>query len=208
MSSSSNEAARIAVQTNARQAVIDAAIELFAQKGYHETSMREIASLAGIKASSIYNHFPSKMEILKTLIDMYAESSAYNSTREQHIAELYANPNVDNLLNCFYLEFAPEERERNVLLLSIILQEQYRTDFVGDFVKNVLFHGNAQIVVELLNALQEEGIIAPCDVPFISAAHISITMSYASAYILEYKIPVEMYEALKRLYTTCLTFLV
>jgi AcrR family transcriptional regulator len=42
----------------------DVATELFYEKGYHGTSMREIAAAVGIKPASLYNHFASKQEIL------------------------------------------------------------------------------------------------------------------------------------------------
>jgi AcrR family transcriptional regulator len=42
----------------------DAATQLFYEKGYYATSMREVAGLVGIKAASVYNHFASKEDIL------------------------------------------------------------------------------------------------------------------------------------------------
>src|SRR5215470_16876440 len=44
--------------------IIDAATEMFYERGYHGTTMREIAAGVGIKAGSLYNHFPSKQDIL------------------------------------------------------------------------------------------------------------------------------------------------
>jgi AcrR family transcriptional regulator len=41
-----------------------AARRLFASTGYDATTMRAIASAVGIRAASLYNHFPSKEEIL------------------------------------------------------------------------------------------------------------------------------------------------
>lgn len=46
------------------QRIIDAATEMFYERGYHGTTMREIAAGVGIKAGSLYNHFPSKQDIL------------------------------------------------------------------------------------------------------------------------------------------------
>jgi AcrR family transcriptional regulator len=42
----------------------DVATELFYKKGYHGTSMREIAGHVGIKPASLYNHFAGKQDIL------------------------------------------------------------------------------------------------------------------------------------------------
>jgi AcrR family transcriptional regulator len=43
-----------------RETILDAARQLFIQQGYHGTSMRQIASQAGIALGSLYNHFPNK----------------------------------------------------------------------------------------------------------------------------------------------------
>lgn len=47
-----------------RSEIIGAATELFDRQGYHASSMRSLANCLNIKASSLYNHFSSKDEIL------------------------------------------------------------------------------------------------------------------------------------------------
>ncbi|MEM1278263.1 MAG: TetR/AcrR family transcriptional regulator [Pseudomonadota bacterium] len=44
--------------------VLDAAAELFATKGFHETSTRDIAALARIQPGSLYYHFANKDGLL------------------------------------------------------------------------------------------------------------------------------------------------
>jgi AcrR family transcriptional regulator len=51
-----------------RQAVLDAAYELFLNQGYSATSMRQIAEKAGIALGGIYNHFAGKDEIFQELV--------------------------------------------------------------------------------------------------------------------------------------------
>jgi AcrR family transcriptional regulator len=51
-----------------RQAVLDAAYDLFLGQGYSATSMRQIADKAGIALGGIYNHFASKDEIFQELV--------------------------------------------------------------------------------------------------------------------------------------------
>ena len=46
------------------QRILAAATALFSEKGYHGTTMREVASEVGIKAGSLYNHFPGKEDLL------------------------------------------------------------------------------------------------------------------------------------------------
>ncbi len=44
--------------------ILDVAARLFYERGYHATTMRDLAAGVGIKAASLYNHFASKQEIL------------------------------------------------------------------------------------------------------------------------------------------------
>jgi AcrR family transcriptional regulator len=44
--------------------ILDAAVHLFYERGYHATTMRDIATEVGIKAGSLYNHYAGKQEIL------------------------------------------------------------------------------------------------------------------------------------------------
>ena len=50
------------------QNILDAAYELFLSQGYSATSMRQIASRAGLALGGIYNHFASKDEIFQEVI--------------------------------------------------------------------------------------------------------------------------------------------
>lgn len=47
--------------------VLDAALKLFAERGYAGAAMRDIGRIAGVKAASIYAHYPSKEHILAEL---------------------------------------------------------------------------------------------------------------------------------------------
>ena len=52
-----------------RAIVIDTACELFAERGYRGTAMKDIAEALGVRASSLYNHVTSKQDILFAIMD-------------------------------------------------------------------------------------------------------------------------------------------
>ncbi|CAH0254040.1 TetR/AcrR family transcriptional regulator [Peribacillus simplex] len=54
--------------------IIDKSVELFAEKGYHATSVQEIAEKCGIAKGSFYNHFKSKEELLVSIFKFYYEA--------------------------------------------------------------------------------------------------------------------------------------
>ena len=47
-----------------RDQIAAAALDLFDQRGYHATGMEDIAKAVGMRASSLYNHYSSKQELL------------------------------------------------------------------------------------------------------------------------------------------------
>ena len=51
-----------------RATLIEAAYQLFNNKGYHATSMRDIATEAGLALGGIYNHFQSKEDIFVAML--------------------------------------------------------------------------------------------------------------------------------------------
>jgi len=71
--------ARDSARSNNRlDTVRDMAAELFAAKGYHQTTMRDIAGRAGMLPGSIYYHFPSKEDLL---VAVYEEGVARLAAR-------------------------------------------------------------------------------------------------------------------------------
>lgn len=55
-------------RTNTAQRIVLHATELFRAKGYHATSMNDIANGIGLKKASLYNHFPSKEMIARAVV--------------------------------------------------------------------------------------------------------------------------------------------
>jgi AcrR family transcriptional regulator len=51
-----------------RSGILDAALTAFSQKGYHATSLDDIAGEAGVSKALIYEHFASKQELHADLI--------------------------------------------------------------------------------------------------------------------------------------------
>jgi AcrR family transcriptional regulator len=52
-----------------RRDIIEAATSVFAQRGYHGGSLRDISKELGLSLTSLVHHFPTKSELLEAVLD-------------------------------------------------------------------------------------------------------------------------------------------
>jgi AcrR family transcriptional regulator len=52
-----------------RVAILDAALEVFSESGFHSGSLRDVARRAGISNSGLLHHFPDKVALLDAMLD-------------------------------------------------------------------------------------------------------------------------------------------
>lgn len=109
-----------------KEKIREAAFNLISESGYAATSIRTIASKVGIRESAIYNHFGSKEELFKTVLDFYRNESRGTSLLSEDLLEELNKPKKflhkfsEKLINHW-----AGENERK--LLRIILKEQFNT---------------------------------------------------------------------------------
>ena len=55
-----------------RQEILDAALQIFGEKGYEKTSIADIAKAIGVAQGLCYRYFPSKEALFDSVIEQYA----------------------------------------------------------------------------------------------------------------------------------------
>ncbi len=91
------------IREEKKSIILDAALHLFAEEGYHSASVSKIANKASISKGLLYNYFNSKEDVLKTLIfemtDKMMEKfpSPTEKPTKEHI-ELYIDKSCDIIL--------------------------------------------------------------------------------------------------------------
>jgi AcrR family transcriptional regulator len=58
-----------------RKQILDAATQVFAEKGFHRATIKDIARVAGIADGTIYTYFASKDEVLLAVLDRLNETT-------------------------------------------------------------------------------------------------------------------------------------
>src|SRR3954469_9287303 len=68
-----------------RNQILDAATTVFAEKGFHRTTIRDIARVAGIADGTIYNYFENKTALLLGILDRLNESDRRDADLSQAV---------------------------------------------------------------------------------------------------------------------------
>src|SRR5882724_11778194 len=58
-----------------RKQILDAATQVFAEKGFHRATIKDIARVAGIADGTIYTYFASKTEVLLGILNRLNETT-------------------------------------------------------------------------------------------------------------------------------------
>ncbi len=117
-----------AVVVDKREAILRAAIKVFAQKGYFNSKVADIAGFAGIADGTVYLYFKSKDEILHSIFDRAMEDFISEGKRE--IAEIEEPEKRLRRIAELHLEKLGADRD-----LAIVFQIELRgsTKFMEEF---------------------------------------------------------------------------
>ncbi len=113
-----------------QEQLFNTAAALFAEKGYHGTSINDLAQAMGLQKGSLYHYFKSKEELLFRLLDEYI-SAALIEIEKICVLDIGAVEKLRQFM-LFYSSFYAGDRDRLVLLINDIdkLGDIYRFQVV------------------------------------------------------------------------------
>ena len=110
-----------------RGKILDAAYELFTQKGFEATTMQDIMTQTQLSKGAIYHHFGSKEEIMQALGDqLFLANNPFDAVRErtdlnalQKIHEVLSLNQADDQSKRFNLQALPILKDPRILAAAI-----------------------------------------------------------------------------------------
>jgi AcrR family transcriptional regulator len=142
-----------------RNQILDAAAAVFAEKGFHRATTKEIARTAGVSEGTIYNYFDSKADLLIGIMTRLAELEHL----DQELADALQSDARDFLVAIFRQRMGLVQQRDEIIqaimpeiLVNPALRERFRQQFLQPTV--MLFEQYIQARVEL-------GHIRPLNVP-------------------------------------------
>jgi TetR/AcrR family fatty acid metabolism transcriptional regulator len=118
---------RVAVPDK-REAILKAAVKIFAKKGYFNSKVSDIASEAGIADGTVYLYFKSKDEVLRSVFDRTMED--FISEGRAELVKISSPAEKLKWLAHFHLRKLGADRD-----LAIVFQVELRgsTKFMEEF---------------------------------------------------------------------------
>lgn len=170
------------------------AVHYFAEADYSGISMRQLADEVGIRASSIYNHFPSKDAILDT---MFGYIEHYSRTFMPDLDELLAL--VDSLPPREVLRrthFRYPEAMQSIMAKAILVSAKgMRCDARANAcLKWMLIDSPTHYATALLNRMLEKGRIRPLDVEAFTELYTNNFYGAAMRMYSSHPVPGEMWD--------------
>ena len=148
-----------------RQAILDAALELFAEKGYFGTSLRDVARAVGVRESALYNYFAGKDALFDALL------VAHQDSRAERLLPLAEAAIVDvrtMLLELAYASLDSFTQHREQKLFRILMSDGVRLAKVGRInLYERMSHGRYHLQ-EVMRRLIREGWLRRADINVLS----------------------------------------
>jgi len=145
--------------TRRRNEISNAAVQLFLQKGFTETTMREIAAAAQIGKSTLYDYFKTKDEVLLTVI----EDMILGATTEARSIIEQPSPAIERLRQVMmkHIEYLVAQKEVYLKLSyevqRLSLESQRRIQLhrhaYQDLVRRLIEEGIAEGAIRRVDAL-------------------------------------------------------
>jgi AcrR family transcriptional regulator len=155
-------------QESAKEAIRNAAAELFAEKGFAATSTREICQRAGISKPVLYYHFGNKGQLYEELVlDTFAEyqkeirrATRHGRTRREKLTALlaaifsYVRRNRTLSRMALRMTFAPERQSPAINYLELAqVDEKALAEVVREGIRRGEIRGRAAPIAEAIHGI-------------------------------------------------------
>ncbi len=179
-------------EKSTKEKIFDAAIDLFAERGYDGVSVRDIAKAVGIKESSLYKHYASKEEILESIFE-YMKGMLYSQTVPADYDAFVETTPVDVILGNGFTQLASYMADPYMLkIMRIITIEMYHNDQIRDFFRAQMFERPVDEMETLFRKLAENGKIKRYDPRALATAYFAFSVyMYFDTFMIRYGEPLD-----------------
>ena len=153
-----------------KERILSAALELFSQKGYAGTNIRELSASLGLVKSGVYKHYDSKEAIWNALLD---EMIAYYGERFGSAKHLPPIPDSLEGLTEMTLQMVNVtiHDEKIIMTRKVLTLEQYRDKRACELATKHFLTGLTEMFTYVFDGMMEKGLIIKDDPHMIAFSY-------------------------------------
>ena len=183
-------------QQRTRGRLLDAATEVFSQRGFHAASVEEVAETAGFSKGAVYSNFDSKEELFFALLDRHLEQELHA------VASLFTSgpedvrtPQLPGAAPAPFARHLEETRTWNLLTMEFWLYAM-RDERARERLAARYRAARAQLAARLRERSRAEGSSPPVPAEFLAWAVLALGTGLAvQAYLEPGALPDGLYRA-------------
>jgi AcrR family transcriptional regulator len=128
------------MRQKSRAVILDAALHLFVEKGYHATTIGGIAKEAGVAMGLMYHYFESKEVLLTSIMEEHLDDLINSAAEKQDFSK---EPDLHSLLAMIDALFeAIRKRSDSWKLIITVMFQPDVSSGARNLIENLLLHQN------------------------------------------------------------------
>lgn len=163
------------VSEEKRQNILNASADVFAEKGYYQTSIQNISQKAGVSVGTFYIYYKNKEEVLLAIYRQFFEN--LNSMIEKKLSGNYSD-GIQKLIVCTIsvIKFYVSEPKLSLIMLTKIIG-------MSEISENEYYKVFDHICAVFMKIISETGTNAFDDMYIASIAYVQILNSLTAQWI-------------------------
>ena len=153
-----------------KERILTAALELFSQKGYEGTNIRELSASLGLVKSGIYKHYESKEDVWNALLDRMI---AYYGERFGSVEHVSPVPESLEGLVEMTMQMVHVTVHDNLIVMTrrLLSIEQFRDERARDLATKHFLTGLTEMFTPVFSGMMDKGLIRRDDPAMLAFAY-------------------------------------
>lgn len=159
--------------------ILDAATKVFAEKGYHLTTIKDIAREAGIADGTIYNYFENKTALLLGILERMKQAALQDESFLQ-----LAESDFRGFMKAYLGQPLMALRADNFALFRVVMSEIMVNKEVRERYYQTILEPTLALAEPLLERWAEQGYIKSVDIKLMTRAISGMVLGLMVEYVM------------------------
>ena len=153
-----------------KERILEAALEMFSQKGYAGTNIRELSASLGLVKSGVYKHYESKEAIWNALLDEMIAYYGEHFGSSEHLPPVPDSPEGLVTMTMQMVSFTVHD-ERIIMTRKVLTLEQFRDGRARELATKHFLTGLTEMFTHIFAGMMDKGSLRRDDPTMLAFAY-------------------------------------